>query len=58
MMSADEIKIRRAFKEKNWNAIKTSDSWQIFKEFLRCDNFFTAEFGRILNVVHTNKNGR
>lgn len=30
-MSADEIKIRRAFKEKNWNAIKTSDSWQIFK---------------------------
>ena len=31
MMSADEIKIRRAFKEKNWNAIKTSDSWQIFK---------------------------
>jgi uncharacterized protein (TIGR00730 family) len=24
-------KIRRAFKEKNWNAIKTSDSWQIFK---------------------------
>ncbi|MBT5615017.1 MAG: TIGR00730 family Rossman fold protein [Flavobacteriales bacterium] len=31
MISADEIKIRRAFKEKNWNAIKTSDSWQIFK---------------------------
>ena len=31
MMSVDEIKIRRAFKEKNWNAIKTSDSWQIFK---------------------------
>ena len=31
MMSSDEIKIRRAFKEKNWNAIKTSDSWQIFK---------------------------
>ena len=30
-MSADEKKIRRAFKEKNWNAIKTSDSWQIFK---------------------------
>ena len=30
-MSVDEIKIRRAFKEKNWNAIKTSDSWQIFK---------------------------
>ena len=31
MMSKDETKIRRAFKEKNWNAIKTSDSWQIFK---------------------------
>ena len=27
----DEKKIRRAFKEKNWNTIKTSDSWQIFK---------------------------
>ena len=30
-MNADENKIRKAFKEKNWNAIKTSDSWQIFK---------------------------
>ena len=30
-MNADEKKIMRAFKEKNWNAIKTSDSWQIFK---------------------------
>jgi len=30
-VNADEKKIRRAFKEKNWNAIKTSDSWQIFK---------------------------
>ena len=30
-MNADEKKIRRAFKERNWNAIKTSDSWQIFK---------------------------
>jgi hypothetical protein len=30
-MSAEEKKIRKAFKEKNWNAIKTSDSWQIFK---------------------------
>ena len=30
-MSLEEKKIRRAFKEKNWNAIKTSDSWQIFK---------------------------
>jgi uncharacterized protein (TIGR00730 family) len=30
-MSAEEKKIRRAFKEKNWNAIKTADSWQIFK---------------------------
>ena len=27
----DEKKIRRAFKQKNWNTIKTSDSWQIFK---------------------------
>ena len=24
-------KIRKAFKEKNWNAIRTADSWQIFK---------------------------
>ena len=30
-MSVEEKKIRRAFKEKNWNAIKTADSWQIFK---------------------------
>jgi uncharacterized protein (TIGR00730 family) len=30
-MNVEEKKIRRAFKEKNWNAIKTSDSWQIFK---------------------------
>ena len=30
-MNADEKKIRREKKEKNWNAIKTSDSWQIFK---------------------------
>jgi len=30
-MNTDEKKIRRAFKEKNWNAIKSSDSWQIFK---------------------------
>ena len=30
-MSVEENKIRRAFKEKNWNAIKTADSWQIFK---------------------------
>lgn len=27
----DEDKIRKAFKEKNWNEIKTYDSWQIFK---------------------------
>ena len=26
-----EEKIRKAFKEKDWNEIKTSDSWQIFK---------------------------
>ena len=31
MMTREDKKIRRAFKEKNWNAIKTSDSWQIFK---------------------------
>jgi uncharacterized protein (TIGR00730 family) len=30
-MSASEDKIKRAFKKKNWNEIKTSDSWQIFK---------------------------
>ncbi|MFO8129242.1 MAG: TIGR00730 family Rossman fold protein [Bacteroidales bacterium] len=27
----DEDKIRSAFEEKNWNQIKTYDSWQIFK---------------------------
>ena len=30
-MSAKENKIKKAFKEKNWNEIKTADSWQIFK---------------------------
>jgi uncharacterized protein (TIGR00730 family) len=30
-MSANEDKIKRAFKKKNWNEIKTSDSWKIFK---------------------------
>ena len=30
-MSTKENKIKKAFKEKNWNAIKTADSWQIFK---------------------------
>jgi uncharacterized protein (TIGR00730 family) len=30
-MSTSEDKIKRAFKKKNWNEIKTSDSWKIFK---------------------------
>ena len=30
-MSGEEKKIRKAFKEKSWNAIKTADSWQIFR---------------------------
>ncbi|MFC2090116.1 TIGR00730 family Rossman fold protein [Bacteroidota bacterium] len=30
-MTAGEDKIKRAFSEKTWNEIKTSDSWQIFK---------------------------
>ena len=30
-MKSGDKKIRKAFKEKNWNAIKSSDSWQIFK---------------------------
>ncbi len=30
-MSSSEEKIINAFKEKDWNEIKTSDSWQIFK---------------------------
>jgi uncharacterized protein (TIGR00730 family) len=30
-MSNSEDKIKRAFKKKNWNEIKTSDSWKIFK---------------------------
>ena len=30
-MSKEEKKIQRAFKEKNRNAIRTADSWQIFK---------------------------
>ena len=30
-MSPGEEKIKKAFKEKSWNEVKTSDSWQIFK---------------------------
>ena len=30
-MSSSEDKIKKAFKEKTWNEIKASDSWQIFK---------------------------
>lgn len=30
-MTEKDKKIQRAFKEKSWNEIKTSDSWQIFK---------------------------
>lgn len=30
-MNQNKKKIIKALKEKNWNAIKTSDSWQIFK---------------------------
>ena len=30
-MNKEEKKIRQAFKAKNWNTIKTSDSWHIFK---------------------------
>jgi uncharacterized protein (TIGR00730 family) len=31
MAVSDEDKIKKAFKHKSWNEIKTSDSWQIFK---------------------------
>ncbi|MEX0988310.1 MAG: TIGR00730 family Rossman fold protein [Bacteroidales bacterium] len=30
-MNSSEEKIKKAFSEKNWNEIKASDSWQIFK---------------------------
>jgi uncharacterized protein (TIGR00730 family) len=30
-MSLDEDKIKKAFQQKTWNEIKSSDSWQIFK---------------------------
>jgi uncharacterized protein (TIGR00730 family) len=30
-MSVNEDKIKKAFKQKTWNEIKSSDSWQIFK---------------------------
>ena len=30
-MVSDEEKIKKAFKQKTWNEIKASDSWQIFK---------------------------
>lgn len=30
-MASQDKKVTRVFKEKSWNAIKTADSWQIFK---------------------------
>ena len=30
-MGSNEDKIKKAFKQKSWNEIKTTDSWQIFK---------------------------
>ncbi len=30
-MSSSEEKIKKAFKQRNWNEIQTSDSWKIFK---------------------------
>ena len=30
-MNFDELKIRKAFADKDWQEIKTQDSWQIFK---------------------------
>ena len=30
-MGSSEDKIKKAFKQKTWNEIKASDSWQIFK---------------------------
>src|SRR3954453_10470490 len=30
-MNLDDIKIRRAFEDKDWQEIKTHDTWQIFK---------------------------
>ncbi|MGZ4058410.1 MAG: TIGR00730 family Rossman fold protein, partial [Bacteroidia bacterium] len=31
MTNQEEEKIRKAFASKDWNDIKASDSWQIFK---------------------------
>src|SRR5690554_451217 len=31
VLSPEEEKIRRAFQDKDWNEIKSSDSWSIFK---------------------------
>ena len=30
-MNYDELKIRRAFSDKDWQEIKAHDTWQIFK---------------------------
>src|SRR5436189_6043898 len=31
MMNYDELRIRRAFSDKDWQEIKAHDTWQIFK---------------------------
>ena len=33
-MNFDEYKIRQAFSDKDWQEIKTHDTWQIFKDWM------------------------
>ena len=45
-MGSSEDKIKKAFKHKTWNEIKTSDSWQIFKVMAE----FVEGFERLAHI--------
>ena len=46
MINKDDVRIRRAFKKKNWNEKKTNDSWAIFKVMAEFVNGYET-MGRI-----------
>ena len=48
-MNSKDTKIIRAFKERSWNEIKTSDSWQIFKIMSE----FVEGFEKMSKIIDT-----
>jgi uncharacterized protein (TIGR00730 family) len=59
-MSTSEDKILKAFKQKTWNEIKTSDSWQIFKVMAEFVEGFEkmASIGPCVSIFGSARTGR